>query len=110
MKTLSIVFLFLLSSSFFLKAHENGWNGPIRSVPPISSVIMDGYDLCIHFDFSVDTMLLQVWDANGEEVHAECVVCPPVGDYYVTLDNLLPGDYTFRLSMGSGYWAGDFSK
>lgn len=110
MRYLSLILLFLFSSTYFLKAEKDKWQDHKRSVPPISSVVMDGYALCIHFDFPVDAMVLEVWNADGEEVYTECIVCPPVGDYYVTLDSLLPGDYTFRLSKGSGYWEGDFSK
>lgn len=110
MRQLSVIFLLLVSCVFFLKAHEDKWTSIDRSIPPVSSVVMDGYALCIHFDIPVDAMLLEIWDAEGGEVCTQWIVCPPVGEYSVALDSLQPGEYTFRLSRGTGYWAGGFTK
>lgn len=110
MRHLLLALLLLGSSVFSLKAYEDKWKDNHRSIPPVSSVVMNGYALCIHFDLPVDAMLLQVWDAEGGEVYTQYIVRPPVGDYYVALDNLQPGEYTFRLSQGTGYWEGGFTK
>lgn len=110
MRHLSFIVLFLFSFAFLPKAHENKWKDRERSIPPISSVAINGYALCIHFDIPVDTMLLEIWDAEGTKACTEYIVSPPVGDYYIALDNLAAGSYTFRLSNDSGYWDGDFSK